>query len=343
MKNKIFITGAAGFIGYHLCKRLINNGELVIGFDNLNSYYDITLKINRIKDLDQLKTNNKWKFYKGNLEDIHILNEIFTDFNPNIVINLAAQAGVRYSLENPFSYISSNIVGFQNLLEVSKNFKIKSFLYASSSSVYGGNTKVPFSEKDNVDHPLNLYAATKKANELIAHSYSHLYDMPTTGLRFFTVYGPWGRPDMVPMIFAKKILNREYIPIFNSGNMYRDFTYIDDVIEALFNLIYLEENHIDSANETSKDSINTNINAKYRILNIGNGNSISLMKFIEILENELGIKASKKFMPMQKGDIKATFSDSTQLQKLTGFKPSTSLEVGIKEFVSWYKNYYKIN
>ena len=341
IKKKYLITGAAGFIGYHLCKRLIKKGYEVLGIDNLNSYYDINLKKSRLVELNKLTENNKgrWKFLKGELGDKEFLSELINNYLPDIVINLAAQAGVRYSIENPNQYIQSNIVGFSNLLEIIKDFKVEHLIYASSSSVYGGNKKIPFSEKDPVDNPVSIYAATKKANELIAHSYSHLYKLPTTGVRFFTVYGPWGRPDMAPMIFSKAILNNQPIRIFNKGDMWRDFTYIDDVIESLERLI--DKPPTKNLEAHFRYAINEKC-TPYRIVNIGNGNPIKLIKFIRILENELGIKAKKVLEEMQLGDVKKTFADTSLIESLINYKPRTDLKAGIKSFVNWYKSYYEI-
>ena len=292
MEKTILVTGAAGFIGYHISKRLIKSRIKVIGFDNLNNYYDSNLKKSRLDDLtkDNLAKGN-WEFTKGNLEDKEILNSIFLKFKPNIVIHLAAQAGVRYSIENPQSYINSNLVGFANILEMCRIHKISNLLYASSSSVYGGNKKIPFCETDQTNHPVSLYAATKKANELMAHTYSHLYDIPATGLRFFTVYGPWGRPDMSPMIFAKAILNNQPIRIFNNGEMSRDFTYIDDITEIIYRLIDKPATNNKFFNFNNPDPGSSW--CKHRIFNIGNSNKIKLMDFINEIENSLGLKAKK--------------------------------------------------
>ena len=339
MNNNILITGAVGFIGFHLCKNLINKGFFVIGLDNINNYYDVNLKNRRLNEINKLNKKNKsnWKFYKGNLEDSKLLQKIFEVDKPEIVINLAAQAGVRYSIKNPYAYVSSNLIGFNNLLEFCRKFPIKHFLFASSSSVYGSNKKQPFCESDPVDHPISLYAATKRSNELVAHAYSHLYQIPCTGMRFFTVYGPWGRPDMAPMIFAKSILTNKPINIFNNGFMSRDFTYIDDVIKTVFLLI-------SKIPQLNKDLDFINIPSKscapFRILNIGNSSPTNLMDFIEYLEKEFDIKAIKNYKEMQKGDVQNTFSDSSELEKLIKFKPETSLKEGVKKFVIWYKEFY---
>ena len=339
----IFVTGAAGFIGFHICKRLINEGNFVIGFDNLNSYYDVQLKTARLNQLKYISNNNQEEFIfiKGDLEERNLLKSIFEDFKPEVVINLAAQAGVRSSIEFPSQYIRSNLVGFSELIELSRSYDVKHFLYASSSSVYGGNEKLPFRESDSVDHPISLYAATKKSNELIAHSYSYLYDIPSTGLRFFTVYGPWGRPDMALFKFTKAILNNEEIEIFNNGHMIRDFTYIDDIVESVYRLILKPPCSDLSFNK--KDPNPAVSFAPYRILNIGNSSPINLMEYISAIEKIIGIEAKKKFLPMQQGDVKATFADTSFLFNLTEYKPNTSIIDGVREFVSWYKFFYKIN
>ncbi len=337
---KILISGVAGFIGYHLAKGLINKSFDVIGFDNLNSYYDTKLKKNRLKNLDEIARNISatWKFIKSDLTDEKHLQEIFEVYKPDIVINLAAQAGVRYSLENPKAYISSNIDGFCNILESCKKYPVKNFIYASSSSVYGGNKKLPFSETSNVDHPISLYAATKKSNELIAHTYSHLYDIPCTGLRFFTVYGSWGRPDMAPMLFAKAIYENKPIKINNYGLMKRDFTHIDDITKCIIKLINKPAKAKKNFNFTNPDPSTSW--CPHQIFNLGNNDSIKLMDFINILEKEIGKKALKEFLPMQPGDVEETFANTENIFKYTGFKPCTNIETGIKEFISWYKQYY---
>ena len=347
----ILVTGAAGFIGFHLCKKLIKEKFEVIGFDNLNNYYDVNLKLDRVKQLKTIAKNNKlaFNFVKGDLKNDEDLNKVFdikdesnSNFlNPKIscVINLAAQAGVRYSILNPSAYIHSNIVGFANLIEVSKNNNIKHFLYASSSSVYGGNKKIPFKESDNVDHPISLYAATKKSNELIAHTYSHLFDLPTTGLRFFTVYGPWGRPDMALYKFTDLMIKNKPIKVFNYGKMIRDFTYIDDVIESIFCLIDkppIKENFSDKKNYNSSNSW-----APYRIFNIGNSQPTNLNKYIKAIENNLNKKAKIILEEMQPGDVEKTYADTENLEKFINFKPSTSIDEGIKKFITWYLKYYK--
>ncbi len=339
---KIFITGAAGFIGFHICQELMNENNELIGLDNINEYYSKSLKEDRLRILQKKSELNsyKWDFFKGDLLNKDLLNDIFFKFKPDIVIHLAAQAGVRYSLENPDSYISSNLVGFFNVIECCRNFKTNNFIYASSSSVYGGNSKIPFSETDNVDHPISIYAATKKSNELIAHSYSHLYRLPTTGLRFFTVYGPWGRPDMAPMIFTKSIISGNPIKVFNNGEMLRDFTYIKDIVNSVSKLINFpatEDGNFNNSNPKPNSS-----SAPYRIYNLGNSNPISIMKFIEILEKKLNLKANKIMFPMQAGDIKDTFSDISSIEELLGETKKTSLDHGVSKFVEWYKSYFHV-
>tara|TARA_A100001388_G_scaffold275962_1_gene262553 strand:+ start:2599 stop:3621 length:1023 start_codon:yes stop_codon:yes gene_type:complete len=336
------VTGAAGFIGFHLCKKLLKEGYSIIGFDNFNDYYDPHLKESRLKELEKIssKTGSKLIFIRGDLKEILTVKDVFETYKPEKVINLAAQAGVRYSLENPSEYIESNIIGFFNIIENCRKFKIKHLIYASSSSVYGGNTKMPFEESQNVDHPVSLYAATKKSNELIAHTYSHLYNLPSTGLRFFTVYGPWGRPDMALFLFTKSIIEEKPIEVFNNGNMIRDFTYIDDIVESIFRLL----EKIPYSNKMF-DSINPNPArswAPYRVFNIGNSNPTYLLDYISAIENELGTKAIKKYLPLQQGDVPITSSDCTELESYIGFKPNTSIKDGIKEFIKWYKNFYAI-
>ena len=340
MKPKILITGIAGFIGFHLSKRLISMGYKIIGIDNLNNYYDPNLKKSRIKKLQTISeiTSNSFEFYISNLESINKIEEIFKKHSPSIVINLAAQAGVRYSVTNPIEYINSNIVGFLNILENCKKAKIDHLIYASSSSVYGGNKKIPFSEKDPVDHPVSLYATTKRSNELMAHNYSHLFNLPTTGLRFFTVYGPWGRPDMAPMIFTKAIISKRPIKIFNYGNMSRDFTFIDDTVEYIYRLLDKPPKNNKYANQ--KESNIDESWAPFRILNVGNGNPLSLMNFINLLESEIGISADKLFIEMKKEDVRETAADITKIINLTGYRPKKLLVDGIKEFINWYKDFY---
>tara|TARA_B100000242_G_scaffold275916_1_gene231379 strand:+ start:2274 stop:3308 length:1035 start_codon:yes stop_codon:yes gene_type:complete len=339
-QKKVLVTGAAGFIGAALSLKLLEKGMSVIGIDNLNNYYDPELKKSRIKLIDDFANRNlfDWSFKQVGIEEKDKLNNIFRNFEPKIVVNLAAQAGVRYSLENPLAYINSNIVGFTNLLEASVSFGINNFIYASSSSVYGGNKKLPFNESDSVNHPISLYAATKISNELIAHCYSHLYDLPCTGLRFFTVYGPWGRPDMAPMIFAKAILNEEPIDIFNNGRMQRDFTFIDDVVEALLRCCQKPAFPDPVFNANYPEPFNSW--APYRVFNIGNSRSIDLMNFIEILEKAFGKKAIKKFKPLQPGDVINTNSNNSKLEQWINYKPTTNLEEGVLKFARWYKSYY---
>ena len=329
------ITGAAGFIGFHLSKRLLNEGCTIIGLDNLNDYYDVNLKKDRLAILEK---EENFKFVFASLEDREAVNKLFFENKIHIVVNLAAQAGVRYSLKNPYAYIDSNIVGFINILEACRHNEIEHLVYASSSSVYGSNEKMPFSTSDNVDHPISLYAATKKSNELMAHTYSHLYDLPTTGLRFFTVYGPWGRPDMALFLFTKAILNDEPIKVFNHGKMERDFTYIDDIIEGVVRVISNppEPNaDFDRSNPDPGSSC-----APYKVYNIGNNTPVKLMDFIETLEKHLGKKAKKEFLPLQAGDVPKTYADVDDLIKDVGFKPNTSIDEGIGKFVEWYREYY---
>jgi len=314
----ILVTGSAGFIGFHLSKKLLEDGIEVIGYDNVNNYYDPTLKEARLKILQEF---NNFTFYRKNLCDFDALEIVFKNHSIKKVCNLAAQAGVRYSLTNPFVYQKSNIEGFLNIIELSKRAKIENFVYASSSSVYGNNKKLPFSISDNVDHPISLYAASKKANELIAHTYSHLYELPTTGLRFFTVYGPYGRPDMALFIFTKKILASKPIEVYNHGNMKRDFTYVDDIVSGVVSAL----NHP----------------FDYEVFNLGNHRSENLMDFIGLIEENLGKKAKINFLPIQPGDVPETFADIDHAREKLGFVPTTTVEMGIKRFVDWYKNYYK--
>ena len=336
----ILVTGAAGFIGFNLCKRLIENGEQVIGFDNFNGYYDPLLKRARYDFLTKLASerNIKLNFIENHLENLKSLEELFENYKPSKVVNLAAQAGVRYSIENPSSYIQSNIVGFGNILECCRKYSVKNLIYASSSSVYGGNENVPFSEKRGVDHPISLYAASKRSNELMAHTYSHLFNIPSTGLRFFTVYGPWGRPDMALFLFTKSILSGEPIKVFNNGEMIRDFTYVDDIVESLTRL--LDKPSLPNKDFDKKQPDPSISWAPHKIFNIGNSCSVPLMKYIETLEKILGIKAYKIFEPIQLGDVKETLADTSSLEEWIKFKPNTSIEFGIRKFVEWYKLYY---
>ncbi len=313
----ILVTGAAGFIGFHLSKKLLEMGERVIGIDNLNSYYDVNLKKAR---LEILKSEKKFRFYKEDIQNFDVLNDIFIKHQVKIICNLAAQAGVRHSLKDPFSYQKSNLEGFLNLLEIARKYKAKNFVYASSSSIYGSNKKIPFSVDDRVDTPISLYGATKKANELIAHAYSHLYQIPCTGLRYFTVYGPWGRPDMALFLFTDAILKKMPINVYNYGRMKRDFTYIDDIVEGTISALKRP--------------------VPYEIFNLGNSNSVDLLDFIRILEEELGQKAQKNMLPMQPGDVEETTADIQKSRKRLGFNPQTPLREGIKNFVAWYRQYY---
>jgi UDP-glucuronate 4-epimerase len=313
------VTGAAGFIGFHLSKRLLETGEGVIGVDNLNEYYDVSLKKSRLKIL---KSHENFAFHKIHLQDLVALENIFKQGRVDRICNLAAQAGVRYSLEDPFSYQKSNLEGFLNILEMARKYGTKNLVYASSSSVYGNNRKVPFSVDDRVDTPVSLYAATKKANELMAHAYSHLYQIPCTGLRYFTVYGPWGRPDMALFLFTEAILKKRPIEVYNYGEMKRDFTYIDDVVDGTIKALERP--------------------APFEIFNLGNSNTVGLLDFIGLLEEELGAKAEKKLMPIQPGDVPATSADIEKSRQLLGFSPKTPLREGIRKFVTWYREYYRV-
>ena len=359
----ILVTGAAGFIGYHLSKRLLQDGHIVTGLDNLNDYYDPNLKINRLKDLGIVyKTDEtqclsgNFRFVRMNLEDQKMVEALFTGSLPIIknacnsdlekfsqpfdaVVNLAAQAGVRYSITNPGSYINSNITGFLSILEACRHNKIKHLIYASSSSVYGANTKMPFSVKDNVDHPVSLYAATKKANELMAHTYSHLYGLPTTGLRFFTVYGPWGRPDMALFLFAEAMTTGKPMDVYNYGNMQRDFTYIDDIIEGVVRLIPSPPEG--NSNWSAENPDPSTSRAPYHLFNIGHNQPVALMDFIAELEKQFGITAKLNLMPIQPGDVPKTWADVTDLFEYTGYKPKVTIGEGIAHFVDWYKSYFK--
>ncbi len=338
IEKKILVTGAAGFIGSEIVKKLLSEGASVFGIDNLNNYYNPSLKEKRIENIEEINRKNLWNFCKVNLENTKKINQIFTEYNPNIVINLAAQAGVRYSIDNPMSYIESNIVGFLNILQGCRNYKVEHLIYASSSSVYGGNRIIPFSESNSVDHPVSLYAATKKSNEILAHSYSHLFQIPMTGLRFFTVYGPMGRPDMAPMIFADAMLRGEPINIFNNGEMSRDFTYIDDVVDAIFKCClktpYSNVHFHEKSPEPSTSF------APHRIFNVGSNNPTNLLDFIELLEVSLGVRAIKQMKPMQPGDVKSTFADINKLKDWVNFSPKTSLNSGILKFALWFKEYF---
>ncbi|MEH7275010.1 NAD-dependent epimerase [Neobacillus vireti] len=328
----ILVTGAAGFIGFHLTKRLLDLNYHVIGVDNLNEYYDVELKKSR---LQLVEGNEKFQFHKIDLADYDSLAKLFKNQSIPIVIHLAAQAGVRYSLTHPQSYVHSNVAGFVNILEACRHHQVKHLLYASSSSVYGANTKTPFSTLDSVDHPVSIYAATKKSNELMAHTYSHLFNLPTTGLRFFTVYGPWGRPDMAYYSFTKDIIEGNTINVYNNGDLRRDFTYIDDIVEGIIKL--LDHPPVPDTNRIPDPSTS---HAPFKIYNIGNHNPVRLMDFINTLENLIGKKAKIDFLPMQPGDVKETYADITDLQKATGFSPATPLEKGLGQFVEWYKKYH---
>lgn len=331
----ILVTGAAGFIGFHVARRLLERGDKVIGLDNLNDYYDVSLKEARLKELQR---NPTFRFAKIDLADQTAVNELFRGEKPVRVVHLAAQAGVRYSLTHPHPYISSNLVGFLNILEACRHGKIEHLVYASSSSVYGANTKMPFSVHDNVDHPVSLYAATKKSNELMAHSYAHLYGLPVTGLRFFTVYGPWGRPDMSIFLFTKAILEGKPIDVFNNGNMRRDFTYIDDIVEGVVRVTDRIPGPNPDWNGDHPDPGTSK--APYRIYNIGNHQPVELLDMIGALEKHLGRNAEKRLLPMQPGDVPQTYADVEALTQATGFSPSTPLDVGIKRFVEWYRAHY---
>ena len=326
LKGKIIlVTGGAGFIGYHLSKQLLEYDCTVIGYDNLNDYYEVQLKYDRLKDLEG---REGYTFIKGDLADKETLGKLFQEYSFDIVVNLGAQAGVRYSIDNPDAYMSSNMVGFYNILECCRHYPVEHLVYASSSSVYGANKKVPFSVEDKVDYPVSLYAATKKSNELMAHCYSKLYGIPATGLRFFTVYGPFGRPDMAYFKFAKKIMNGETIQIYNNGDMMRDFTYIDDIVKGIANILPNPPEEIETG-------------AKYKVYNIGNNKPEKLMDYIQTLEKHLGREAKKEFLPMQPGDVYQTYADVSDLMYDFNFKPSTSIDEGLGKFVTWFKEYYR--
>lgn len=333
---KVLVTGTAGFIGNELAIRLLERGDEVIGVDNVNDYYDIRLKEAR---LERIKHHPGFTEIRSGIHDRAVMEEVFAKYKPQRVVNLAAQAGVRYSLQNPHAYVDSNLLGFINILEGCRHHEVEHLVYASSSSVYGANTKMPFSVQDNVDHPVSLYAASKKTNELMAHSYSHLYDLPTTGLRFFTVYGPWGRPDMAYFSFTKAILEGRPIDVFNHGKMKRDFTYIDDIVEGVMRTL----DRVPAGNpQWSGDAPDSGSSrAPYRLYNIGNNNPVELMHLIGELERNLGKVAEKNFLPMQAGDVQATYADVDDLIRDVGFKPETSIEVGIENFVRWYQAFYQ--
>lgn len=334
---KILVTGTAGFIGNALALELLKRGDEVIGIDNLNDYYDVSLKEAR---LCRVNDHDNFTEIRKSLEDKNAIEAAFKIHQPQRVVNLAAQAGVRYSLQNPLAYVESNLLGFAHILEGCRHHNIEHLVYASSSSVYGANTTMPFSVHDNVDHPLSLYAASKKANELMAHTYSHLYNIPTTGLRFFTVYGPWGRPDMSPILFAKNIIEGKPIDVFNYGKHQRDFTYIDDIVEGVIRIL----DNIATPNPqwSGKTPDPSTSSAPYRLYNIGNNNTVELLRYIEIIEQCLGKKAEKNMLPLQPGDVIATYADVDNLVKDIGYKPSTTVEDGIAKFIDWYKGYYKV-
>ena len=333
--DQVLVTGAAGFIGYHLSERLLAEGKRVVGLDNMNSYYDPLLKEAR---LEKLRLHSSFQFHKADLSDSASVQTVFSKHRFDVVVNLAAQAGVRYSLENPGAYVNANLVGFVNILEACRHSKVKHLVFASSSSVYGANTKMPFSIHDNVDHPVSLYAASKKANELMAHTYSHLFGLPCTGLRFFTVYGPWGRPDMALFLFTKAILEDRPIKVFNHGKMKRDFTYIDDIVEGVVRVMahQPEPNPNWSGDAPDPGTSYT----RYRLYNIGNNNPVELSTFIEEIESALGKKAQKHYMDLQPGDVPATYADVDALTQDVGFKPDTPLREGIRKFIEWYRSYY---
>lgn len=335
--SKHLVTGAAGFIGFHLAKRLLERGEQVVGLDNLNDYYSVDLKRDR---LSRLHDHDNFNFVQADLADAESIDDLFRAHDFHRVVNLAAQAGVRYSLSNPRAYTQSNVVGFLNILEACRHARTPHLTYASSSSVYGGGTHMPFSTSDRVDHPLSLYAATKKSNELMAHTYSHLYELPTTGLRFFTVYGPWGRPDMALFLFTKAILEGRPIDVFNEGKMRRDFTYVDDIVEGVDRVS--QQIAEPSARWNSDDPDPSISSAPYRVYNIGNNQPVELGRFIEVIEQALGIEAKKNLMPMQPGDVPATYADIDALESAVGFRPSTPIEEGVRRFVAWYRDYFGV-
>jgi UDP-glucuronate 4-epimerase len=337
---KVLVTGNAGFIGFHVAKRLLQRGDSVIGLDVVNDYYDVSLKEARLKRLEEISSGDQYTFIRGDLTDNNLLDSCFREQGVDRVIHLAAQAGVRYSLENPRAYIESNVTGFINILEACSKHSVDHLTYASSSSVYGANSSMPFREIDGVDHPLQIYAATKRSNELMAHSYSHLFSLPTTGLRFFTVYGPWGRPDMALFKFTKNILNDEPISVFNNGNHSRDFTYIDDVVEGV---VAVNDNAAVPNNSwNSEKPLPHSSSSPFRIYNIGNGKPVKLDAYISAIESALGKQAIRNNLPIQKGDIPDTFADSGMLQKDFSYSPSVSVEEGVRNFVEWYREYYNV-
>ena len=348
----ILVTGAAGFIGSYVCKRLLDRGDVVVGLDNINTYYDVSLKYGRLSTLGIQQEHVDWyrfiesnlfenfRFVRMNLEDKQVMQMLFANECFDKVVNLAAQAGVRYSLENPYAYVESNIDGFLNVLEGCRHYQVKHLVYASSSSVYGLNGKVPFSEKDSIAHPVSLYAATKKSNELMAHTYSHLYGIPSTGLRFFTVYGPWGRPDMSPFLFTDAMLHGHAIKVFNHGDMLRDFTYIDDIVESVLRVI----DHIPVSNShwSAQAPDPSSSTAPYKIYNIGNSHPVKLMDFIQAIEEAIGHPAEKVYLPMQPGDVYQTNADTTALQQELGFKPNKPIKEGVRETIEWYRSFYNL-
>ena len=334
---RVLVTGAAGFIGMHVCERLLARGDEVVGVDNLNDYYDVALKEAR---LARLTPNARFRLSRLDIADRDGVAALFANERPQCVVNLAAQAGVRYSLQNPHAYVDSNVVGFVNIMEGCRHNGIEHLVYASSSSIYGGNERMPFSEHDNVDHPVSLYAATKKANELMAHTYSHLFNLPTTGLRFFTVYGPWGRPDMALFLFTKAILEDRPIDVFNHGRMRRDFTYIDDIAEGVIRVLDRPPQANPGFDKQTPDPATSW--APYRVFNIGNHQPVELMTYIEALEKALGKKATKNFLPLQDGDVPATYADTTELNRATGFSPRMPVVDGVRRFVDWYRSYTNV-
>jgi UDP-glucuronate 4-epimerase len=347
----VFLTGSAGFIGFHLANKLLSKGYQVTGYDNINDYYDVNLKLARLReagiDTNQIEegkeivaSNPNYRFVKGDLQDKVLIDRLFAEHKYDVVINLAAQAGVRYSLTNPYAYTESNVTGFLNMLEACRYNGTKHLLYASSSSVYGLNTKMPLDEEQTTDHPMSLYAATKKANELMAHTYSQLYGLPTTGLRFFTVYGPWGRPDMALFLFTNAMLKGEPINLFNEGKMIRDFTYVDDIVESICRLVPLAPERNESWDAYNAPTPSSS--AAFRVLNIGNSNPVPLSTYVTAIEQSLGIESKKNLMPMQPGDVPATHADCSALETITGYRPQVKVEEGVKEFVKWYRAFYKL-
>ena len=340
MSRTVVVTGAAGFIGAALTQRLLQQGDRVVGLDNLNSYYDPSLKQARLAQITAMSPEGQWRFERVALEEGEALMALFAEESPQVVVNLAAQAGVRYSLDNPAAYIQSNLVGFGHILEGCRHHGVQHLVYASSSSVYGGNRNLPFHERQPVNHPVSLYAASKKANELMAHTYSHLYGLPATGLRFFTVYGPWGRPDMAPMLFSRAILAGEPIKVFNHGRMQRDFTYIDDIVEGVLRCCDKPATADPLFDPLQPDPATAA--APHRVFNIGNSQPTPLLRFIEVMEQALGQEAIKNFQPMQPGDVVATAADTQALENWVGFRPSTSIEVGVERFAQWYRSFYAV-